>query len=465
MSLKVNGFRFVVLWATVAVGLSAQTPGSQQPPASAQPPANAQPPVAPVTTLPQRPTFRASVSLVTTDVTVKDERGVFVDDLRQDEFEIYEDGIRQQIVSMKVVHGGRVSNVLVAAPTKPPEGIILPPVRRAADTSGRVFLFFIDDLNIQFKNSPQVRTIMEKVTKNLLHEGDLFGVVSSGPSSIAVDSTYDIKRLKQAADKVHGDGLKPTDIIEQSLVGTEATTELRYRAHVAFETMFDALKNLEKIHDKRKSLVWISEGYDYNPYQAARYGLLGPTSGNTQALGALLDNMSSSGLAGQNVGEMNGSALHDGLQPTSTNRELMKQESFSDADLFRDIAELTRAANRANTTIYTIDPRGLAGGPDIDENIDQTEWSEYLRKSQDTMRMIADDTNGIAVVNMNDYDKALKRIDADSSDYYLLGYYASNPDASRRRRKVEIKVTRKGVQALARKEYLAKVEEVPASNR
>jgi VWFA-related protein len=445
MSLKVNGFRSLALWATLVVGLSAQTP---TPPGGAQ-----------------GPTFRASVALVTTDVTVKDDRGVFVDDLKQNEFEIYEDGVRQQIVSMKVVHGGRISNVLVAAPTRPPEGIVLPPVRRATDTSGRVFLFFIDDLNIQFKNSPQVRTIMDKIAKNLLHEGDLFGIVSSGPSSIAVDSTYDLKRLKTAADKIHGDGLKPTEIIEQSTMGTEATTELRYRAHVAFETMFEAMRNLEKIHDKRKSLVWISEGYDYSPYQAARYGLLGPTSGNTQALGALLDNMRSSGLEGQNVGEMNGNLLHDSLQPTSANRELMRQETFSDADLFRDIAEITRAANRANTTIYTIDPRGLAGGPDIDENISQTEWSEYLRKSQDTMRMIADDTNGIAVVNMNDYDKALKRIDADSSDYYLLGYYSSNPDPTRRRRKIDIKVTRKGVQALARKEYLMKIEQVPVSNR
>src|SRR6185503_3528309 len=106
MSLKVNGFRSLVLWATLVVGLSAQTPAPS--PAQA---GGAQ------------PTFRASVALVTTDVTVKDDRGVFVDDLKQDEFEVYEDGVRQQIVSMKVVHGGRVSNELVAAPTRPPEGI------------------------------------------------------------------------------------------------------------------------------------------------------------------------------------------------------------------------------------------------------------------------------------------------------------------------------------------------------
>ena len=29
-----------------------------------------------------------------------------------------------------------------------------------------------------------------------------------------------------------------------------------------------------------------------------------------------------------------------------------------------ELAELTRQANRANATLYTIDPRGLVGGPD-----------------------------------------------------------------------------------------------------
>jgi VWFA-related protein len=448
MSLKRNGFRSLAIWTSLIVGLSAQAPTTPQSSGAAQ-----------------RPTFRASVAIVTQDVTVKDERGVFIDDLRQDEFEVYEDGVKQKIVSMTMVHGGRVSNLLVAAPSRPPEGIILPPVKKAADTSGRIFMVFIDDLNIQFKNSPQVRQIMEKMAKNLLHDGDLFGVVSSGPSSIAIDSTYDIKRLKQAADKVHGDGLKPNDIIEQSLTGGEAPTELRYRAHVAFETMFEGLANLEKIHDKRKALIWISEGYDYNPYQAARYGLLGPTSGNTQALGALLDNLSASGLGSENTGEMNPNKLHDALKPSSFNREMMRQETFSDADLFRDLAELTRAANRANTTIYSVDPRGLVAGPDIDENIDQKEWGEYVRKSQDTLRMLADETGGIPIVNINDYDKWLKKIDADSSDYYMLGYYSNNPDPTRRRRKIEIKVTRKGAASMFRKEYLMKIEQVPASNR
>ena len=79
-------------------------------------------------------------------------------------------------------------------------------------------------------------------------------------------------------------------------------------------------------------------------------------------------------------------------------------------------------------TIYTIDPRGLVGLGDIDEQVDPQQWSEFVRKSQDSLRVLAEETGGIAVVNQNDFDKALKRIDAETSDYYVLGYYSKNPD-------------------------------------
>ena len=48
-----------------------------------------------------------------------------------------------------------------------------------------------------------------------------------------------------------------------------------------------------------------------------------------------------------------------------------------------------------------------------------------------------------AMVNQNDFDKALKRIDVETSDYYMLGYYSSNPDPTRRTRKVEVKTKTK----------------------
>src|SRR5439155_4818091 len=107
----------------------------------------------PATTQQSTPTFRVQIDAVSMDVIVKDDQGRFIPDLKKDEFEIYEDGVKQEIASMTMSHGGRVTNVLEAPPLAPPEGIILPPTRRVVDTSGRVFLFFVDDLHMQFQNS------------------------------------------------------------------------------------------------------------------------------------------------------------------------------------------------------------------------------------------------------------------------------------------------------------------------
>src|SRR5437016_6579326 len=227
MSLKTNGFWSTAVVAGLAVGLSAQTP--------------AQPPKPTVQTRPTQekpPTFRVQVDLVTNDIVVRDEKGNFVPDLKKDEFEVYEDGIKQDIISMSVITGGRATNVLAPPPPPPPEGIILPPSRPKTDVSGRIFLFFVDDLHLQFHNTGRVRDLFKKIAKELVHDGDMFGIVSSGPSSIAIDMTYDKNRLDEAISKIAGNELKPTDIINGPSAA-EGTREVRYRAHVAVSPVYD----------------------------------------------------------------------------------------------------------------------------------------------------------------------------------------------------------------------------------
>ena len=142
-----------------------------------------------------------------------------------------------------------------------------------------------------------------------------------------------------------------------------------------------------------------------------------------------------------------------------------QSNQFADADLYREVAELTRAANRANATFYTIDPRGLVAGSDIDEQVDTTEWNNHIRKTQDSLRSIAEETGGFAVINQNDFDKSLKRIDAESSDYYVLGYYSSNPDPLKRTRKIEVKATRPNLDIWSRKSYSIKPPPEPKASK
>jgi VWFA-related protein len=393
----------------MAVGAAAQ----QQQPA---------PPPAPAA--PQQPTFRVSVDLVTTDVIVRDSRDQFVADLKAGEFEVFEDGVKQDIVSLVLTHGGRVYNVQAPPPPPAQEGIILPPSRPTNDAAGRVFLLFIDDLHLDFQQTPRTRDLLKRMLRNLIHEGDMFGIVTTGTSSISQQLTYDRQVLDSAINRVTGGGLKPEDIIK-GMQGAQGPTELRYRAHVAFSTANELMKNLEKLQNRRKAVLYISSGYDFNPFETSR-----------------LEHQAS--MYGMDSAE---------LQSDPFMRTQQQGTQFAEADLVRELAELTRAANRANATFYTIDPRGLVAGPDIGDNLPMQEWQTYIRETQDSLRVLAEQTGGIAVVNQNDFDKALKRIDAETSDYYVLGYYSSNPDPLKRTRRIEVKAKRDGLNVWSRTSY------------
>ncbi len=410
-----------------------QAPGATQqapPQAPATPPQQqAAPQQQPATT--QKPTYKMSIDMVTTDVIVRDGRGQFVPDISKNEFEVYEDGVKQDIVQMQLVSGGRHTSLVAAPPPAAEEGILLPPSRQANDVAGRILIFFIDDLHLEFRNTARVRKLLEDMAKTLIHDGDMFAIQTTGPSSVAVDLTYDKKRFTDSIKKIAGSELKPSEIINGP-ESADGPSEVRYRAHVAFSTVNDLLQVLEQVRDRRKALIYVSDGYDFNPFEQSRMG------------------EDPNGIYEGRIGQNRADAEAD---PWSR-----QGQQFADADLVRELADLTRTANRANVSMYTFDPRGLVAGGDLDEQVDPTEWNDYLHKSQDSLRVLAEQTGGIAVINQNDFSKALQQIDAETSDYYMLGYYSKNPDPTKRYRAIEVKVTRpiKGMTVKARKGYQLK---------
>jgi len=405
---------FAVL-AAVAIHAQGQAPAAQEGIVAPQP----------------QPTFKVNVDLVTTDVIVRDAKNdQFIADLKAGDFEVYEDGVKQDLSSMVLVHGGRAYNVQAPPPPPAQEGIILPQSRPTNDTAGRVFLLFIDDQFLDFQSTPRTRDLIKKMLRNLIHEGDMFGIVTTGTSSLSIQLTYDRKVLEDAVQRITGGGMKPADIVN-GMQGAQGPTELRYRAHVTFSTAYDLMKNLEQLKNRRKAVLWVSSGYDFNPFEKARLEAMANQVGIDTSSGG---DLSSDPFLRQQT---------QGLQ-------------FADADLVRELSEVTRAANRANATLYTIDPRGLVAGPDIDDKTLENhieEWNQFVRRTQDSLRILSEETGGIAVVNQNDFDKALKRIDAETSDYYVLGYYSSNPDPLRRTRKIEVRTKRDGVTVWSRTSY------------
>ena len=383
----------------------------------------------------QQPTFRAGVTLVTTDVIVRNDKGQFVPGLARENFTILEDGQPQRIESFSMVQGGRTFNLLTPGAAPVPEGLVLPQSRpRAADATGRVLLILVDDLHFEAELTPHVRRLLQTIIDTMVHDGDLVSVVSTGPSFIEVGPTYDRKLLAETANRIRGSGYTPSDIFNM-METSQGPGDMRNRARLVFYTAYNILAQLEDVTNRRKAVLFISTGYDFDPFAEGRAGADRVMGGRyANPISKLID---------------------------EDNPFFSMGRVTADIDLYRLTRELTLSANRANASIYTIDPRGLAGVTDVGQYVDQSEWRTYIQKTTSTLRFLADETGGFAIINTNDFASELKRVDAETSDYYVLGFYSTNQDAARRVRQLEVKVDRPGLNIQSRRAYSLKSEGTP----
>ena len=126
------------------------------------------------------------------------------------------------------------------------------------------------------------------------------------------------------------------------------------------------------------------------------------------------------------------------------------------------LRQLTEDANRGNVTFYPVYARGLVAfdapiGPDPPPPIAVD--AANLRARQDSLRFLADGTDGTAVINTNNIDGALRRVVDDLSSYYLMGYYSTNAKLDGRFRSITVRVKRDGVRVRARRGYRGRTAE------
>jgi VWFA-related protein len=229
--------------------------------------------------------------------------------------------------------------------------------------------------------------------------------------------------------------------IMDSKDGSQGPQGLRYNAHVAFRTAYQLLEDLGQTRNRRKALILVSNGYDFDPFPGGR-------TGTDQVWGGRYGTP----WANPDVGDRF-------LQLEQTNNQ------FADADLANEMAAVTGATNRVNASIYALDPRGVVGTTSLGDQIDSVEMRTHIGKTQSSLQTLSEATGGIAVINDNDYEKALKRIDAETSDYYILGYYSSNPDIGQRNRQVEVKTSRSGLNVWSRGWYRTRGNQAPSPKR
>jgi len=119
-------------------------------------------------------------------------------------------------------------------------------------------------------------------------------------------------------------------------------------------------------------------------------------------------------------------------------------------DLHTDLQEVYEAANRNNVSIYPVDPRGL--------------MMNTPTFQIGTLRSLADETGGRALVNRNDLKPALLEVGRESTAYYLLGFVSTRPSDGKFH-SIKVRTTRPKVSVNARAGYWALSEAELASAR
>ena len=390
-------------FAFTLAALSGGLLAAQQQPAPQTPPPD-QPPV----------TFRVEVNYVEIDAIVTDAQGNPISNLTKNDFEIYEDGKKQDVATFSLV------NIPIERAERPlfASAPVEADVQTNDHVEGRIYLLVLDDVHTDLTRTPRVKAAATRFIETNFGTNDLAAVAFTGRAGDGQDFTNNPRLLINSINKFQGRKLRSGTLsrIEGARVNP-ATGALEpgddidqmdraFRARSMANSIRKLSEFMAGVRGRRKAMIMIGEGVDVDIYQAV--GQLGSTASSV-----LLD-------------------THDAIA----------------------------AATRGNVTIYTIDPRGLTNAEgDLIEvsgtvgDADSRAIANEMRLSQDSLRVLADATGGFAAVYRNDPHGAIERIVTENSSYYMLGFNSTNDRRNGRFRKLEVRVSRPGLRVRNRAGY------------
>lgn len=371
-----------------------------------------------------------TTSLIQIDATVTDKNGKAVTDLKQGDFEIYQNDKLQPITNFSFIALQPERRTERAADEKESANSLAVVSNRIRhEQVRRTIAFVVDDLGLSFASTQWTKQALKKLVDEQLQPGDLVAIIrtSSGVGALQ-QFTTDRRLLHAAIDRIRwntrgGVGsfspIEPNfSEVENGVPGTinggakivgglEEERQFKRDAQEIRESVFAAgtlgavnfvMRGMDQLPG-RKAVVLFSDGFKLY----SRKGL--------------------------------NSRVQESLQ------------------------KLTDAANRSGVIIYTMDARGVDApmltaqddtygltGEQVDTRLDERR-TDYF-DTQQGLRYIAAQTGGFSIINQNNLSKGIERILSDQKGYYLIGY---RPDEGifdiekRRFNKLTIKLKRPGL--------------------
>ncbi len=381
------------------------------------------------------PVFRSGINFIRVDTIVTDDDGNHVMDLQPSDFEIYEDDELQEIETFEVI---------TIDPLEDPNARLERTVRNRNDVEReasrpdvRVFVIFFDDYHVRFGNGRRVAIqLTEFLSQNLLPT-DLVGLMFPLTPLLDLNLTRDHDLILEQINSWYGRkyDYTPRNFFEEGYANFPTETVELLRNDISMSALRGLMIYLGGIREARKSVLLVGEGFsNYLPPQLRSSNALNiPDSYENPSVGDPF---------------------------AAENRMEETNEFFRNAGLQMDLRRLFQTANRFNTAIYPLDPRGLATGEfDVSQpNVSTRTSLRALRSTQDTLRTLAEQTDGRALVNINNIDEGLGQMLQDSSAYYLIGYTSSGSPTDGEFHEIDVRVTRDDMNVRHRRGYWAASE-------
>jgi len=351
---------------------------------------------------------QVDVNVVNIEVYVTDKKGNRITGLTEDDFELYEDKRPVQITNFFEVRGGeRVGAPEEREQVEPlPTEIRMPGMFQAHEVpeEQRLHLVvYVDNFNIRPMNRNRILGDLRRFLIEKLKPEDRVMVVSYDRSlhvrqgftsdmRLAAKATMDLEMITGYAVTRDSERRRALDLIEEAQSTFEAQSAARSYAQSVENDLTFTLRSLREIVDSlaglpgRKMILYVSDGIPW--------------------------------VAGQDV--------YLAIDHKFTNESTTVLESLN-YDFSRKYQQLVDAANGSGVSFYTLDAQGLqvTSSVSAEERGRQVGFFADTNRQQNlqvSLRFMAAETGGKAILNTNAVFDALEQVGEDFTHYYSLGY-------------------------------------------
>ena len=395
--------------------------------------------------------IRISTQLVQTNVVVVDKNEQVVPDLKMEDFELYDNGRKQDLKFMEFVSvdtGRRTEGTAPrTTPRIEPESSGL-----AAKDLKRVIAFVIDDLTIPNADVATVRDLLLDFVNNKMQDGDLVAIVRTvGGKGLLQQFTGDRQLLRRSI------------------------AQLNVITH-PFKSDNRDPSGFTSIPTPSVAEGGSSEGIDLSETGTA------DISGPEDDVNRLFRGLSALTTANFIIDSLRSIRGYKNLFVISGGIPIF--ETVSSGTSYSNVSYLLNRladnAIRAGVAVNTLDPRGLKATPGV-VGFNETPAGSGLSGEDPTfgrggaqnqmvfgdplaggaehlgLSTVAETTGGVSIINTNNFKSALDKVLARSRGYYTLAYTPSEK-FDNKFHKIEVKVRRTGLKTYTQTGYVAREE-------